>query len=331
MSFDIGEFKNILKKHLNLYNINRLELDGDSLHINIIYNISGKKLSKPVYRNFDYSGSKEKYSTRFLKENLDYILCKERKHRIVSPQKILELSQLSYSLKSDYSGAMAEIREKIVVGGGDKSDEYILCTLSNDIVSWTNKNIGDVKYIFKIENTRVYVSNLKLHTIEYIDENQKNKLFDLILEVDFYIERLLDLKLKVGNFQIEECIDDKFLEGMERNLSGISILNKNSHYESGKGILIDRKIIELLDKNIVELDDNTGSTSTYKSYHDYLSNRTDIDLEREKIVYRKTEYEIVKLSENEYLILRLPQKIIVTDNRIIETIILKYNMLEGRK
>jgi hypothetical protein len=47
------------------------------------------------------------------------------------------------------------------------------------------------------------------------------------------------------------------------------------------------------------------------------------------IKYKSVLYEIVKIGEDGYLIVRHPEKSIVTEDRLIDRIIVKYKMLHG--
>lgn len=295
---DMQSFRKIIEKYLKIYNINRMDLEGDTLNIRIIYNISKEKLSKPVYRNFEITKKIGAVNLEVLEENLNYIFQRDREYRIVDPEKLIKLLDIEHSLEKDHDRAIEEIKEKIFHGVEIEEAEMRL-SLSNDIVSISEEKKRTIKYRVKAGSALFYVSSLKLHTIEYVENDKTesyDKLFEVLIEADSIIEKLIQIQRRRG-----EVIEEGQVVTGEL-LNRIEALGANESEDRG---------------------------AIFKSYHHYLTNDINRFKSSEILRYKGKLYEIIKIEKDGYLIVRHPEKSIVTDDKLIERITIKYKMLHG--
>jgi hypothetical protein len=295
---DLKRFRRILEKYIRIYNLNRLELEDDTLYINLIYNISKERLEKPVYRNFEASKRLSFVELDILEENLDFIFREERQYRIADPKKILDILDIEKSLKRDYGKAIEEIKEKLFERD-DMSDGTALLVLSNDVVSTGAGEMAAYKYSLKIDSNMLYISNLKLHIIEWVDMDRElryEEMFEVVKEADSLMESILDTKRRKGDVLKE-------------------------------GTVVTKELLE--DLNSLEEAESSGKSRLFKSYHHYITNDLNRDKSYETIVYKGEKYEIIKIGGDGYLILKHPEKSILTDDRLIDRIVIKYKMLHG--
>lgn len=294
---DLNRFRKIMEKYVKIYNLNEMSLEGDRLTVRLIYNITKEKLSKPVYRSFETSKMIRAVNLDIFEENLEFIFKRGRDRRIVDIGKILSLLDVEKSLKTEHREAVEEVRLKLF-GNLDVDESIMMMVLSNDVVSYREESKLKAKYVVSKETVKAYVSSLKLHTVEYLDMLEKmdyDQLFEVFLEIDSMVERSIEIQRRRGELIKEGCeITPELLESIEQSEIG------------------DREQRDI-----------------FKAYHHYLTNDLNRSKSSEMIKYKGVMYEIVKVGGDGYLIVRHPEKSIVTEDRLIDRIIVKYKMLRG--
>ncbi|OHW61784.1 hypothetical protein EUAN_17870 [Andreesenia angusta] len=294
---DLNRFRKIMEKYVKIYNLNEMSLEGDRLTVRLIYNISKEKLSKPVYRSFETSKMIRAVNLDIFEENLEFIFKRGRDRRIVDIGKILSLLDVEKSFKTEHREAVEEVRLKLFENR-DVDESIMMMVLSNDVVSYREESKLKAKYVVSKETVKAYVSSLKLHTVEYLDMLEKmdyDQLFEALLEIDSMVERSIEIQRRRGELIKEGCeITPELLESIEQSEIG------------------DREQRDI-----------------FKAYHHYLTNDLNRSKSSEMIKYKGVMYEIVKVGGDGYLIVRHPEKSIVTEDRLIDRIIVKYKMLRG--
>lgn len=294
---DLNRFRKIIEKYVKIYNLNEMSTEGGKLNIRLIYNISKDKLSKPVYRNFEISKTIGNWNLDIFQENLEFIFKKERDRRIADIGKMISLLDVEKSLKTEYRDAVKEIRLKFFEDR-DVYESIMMMVLSNDIVSDQHERKSRAKYTLNKDNVKAYISSLKLHTVEYLEIFEKvdyDQLFETLLEIDRMVERIIEIQRRRGGL---------IKEGSEVTL-------------------------ELLESIEQSEDGDREQRGIFKSYHHYLTNDINRSKSSEMIKYKGVIYEIVKIGGDGYLIVRHPEKSIVTEDKLIDRIVVKYKMLHG--
>lgn len=293
---NLDHFKRILNRYIKIYNLNELKFENGKLYIKLIYNISKEKLSKPVYRNFECAKKISDPDLHTLEENLSVVFKYNRSKRVEDPLKIIKMLDIKSSLKTEHEKALDEIREKIF-NGEDVSKENVLLVLSNDTISHKCRKGVVIKYKLKIGKQTFNITNLKLHSIECVESDEElsyEELFEKIKAADEMMEKISKIKSMSPDMDFDRVITKEMLEKMPSE--------REEHLENNK---------------------------LFKSYHHYLTNDLNRKKSSETIKYKGSSYEIVSIKGDGFIIIRQPEKRIVTDDKLIDKIVIKYKMLNG--